>query len=414
MSVRTRLGLIAGGLIALVLFSAVIGACTGRQPAPTPTPTRTPRPVETKASSLNRTPTATVAPTDTPAPTPTPLPPAATATPAATPAPAPTVDMSVIVPGRDPNISPYTGLKPADPKILERRPMAIKVANQESVHPQSGLSKADIVVESPVEYSETRYTVLFHSQDAERIGSVRSARLIDVELPAIFDAVLAYSGGVQPVVDKLMALDFSKLVLDETAAGAGFFRDPTIVAPDNLFANTVKLAEVVAKKGLNQRPQPAAGWVFAPVAPPAGATASSVTIPYPRFQVKWTYDAASGRWKREMGGAAHVDKATGELLSAADVVILTAPHVKTLILEHGTAMEGQGQACRNCSIEIQLWGEGPAKVLRDGKVYEGKWIRSGRREPFRIVDGAGKDIPLKPGNSWWQVVPPDLKLTVVP
>ena len=55
-----------------------------------------------------------------------------------------------------------------------------------------------------------------------------------------------------------------------------------------------------------------------------------------------------------------------------------------------------------------------AKVLRDGKVYEGKWIRSGRREPFRIVDGAGKDIPLKPGNSWWQVVPPDLKWVVAP
>jgi hypothetical protein len=408
MSVRTRIGLIAGGLIALVLLSALIGACTGRQPEPTPTPTRTPRPVETKPPA----PTATAAPTDTPAPTPTPLPPAATATPAATPTP--TVDTSVIVPGRDPSISPYTGLKPADPKVLERRPMAIKVANQQSVQPQSGLSKADIVVESPVEYSETRFTVLFHSQDAERVGSVRSARLIDVELPAIFDSVLAYSGGVQPVVDKLLASPFSKLVLNETAAGAGFFRDPNIVVPDNLFANTVKLAEVVAKKGLNQRPQPAAGWVFAPAAPAGGAPASSITLPYPRFRVKWTYDPAAGRWKREMGGAAHVDKATGEQLSAADVVVLTAPHVKTLILEHGTTMDGQGQACGNCSIEIQLWGEGPAKVLRDGKVYEGKWIRAGQREPFRIVDGAGKDIPLKPGNSWWQVIPPDLKLVVAP
>ncbi len=407
MSVRTRFMLIAGGLIALVLFSALIDACTGKQPEPTPTPTRTPRPVETKAPA----PTATVAPSDTPAPTFTPLP-TPTATPAVTPTP--TVDTSIIVPARDPSVSPYTGLKPADPKVLERRPMMIKVANQASVNPQSGLNKADIVVESPIEYSETRYTVLFHSQDADRVGSVRSARLIDVELPAIFDAVLAYSGGAQPVVDKLMASDFGKLVLNETAAGIGFFRDPNIVVPDNLFANTAKLAEVVAQKGLNQRPTPAAGWVFSPSAPAGGSTASSVTIPYPRFQVKWTYDSASGRWKREMGGAAHVDKVTGEQLSAADVVILTVPHVKTLILEHGTTMEGQGQACSNCSIEIQIWGEGPVKVLRDGKVYEGKWIRPGRREPFRIVDAAGKDIPLKPGNSWWQVTPTDLKLTITP
>lgn len=405
MSVRTRFMLMAGGLIALVCAATLIGACTGRAPEPTPTPTRTPRPTETRPPTLTATPvaTATAAPTPTPAPTATPA-----------PTPTPTVDTSIIVPGRDPDISPYTGLKPADPKILERRPMAIKVANQQSVHPQSGLNKADIVVESLVEYSETRYTVLFHSQDAERVGSVRSARLIDVELPAIFDSVLAYSGGVQPVVDKLTASDFGALVLNETAAGVGFFRDPNIVVPDNLFANTVKLAEVVARKGLNQRPQPAAGWVFAVSPPPGGAPASSVALPYPRFAVKWTYDAASGRYKREMGGAAHVDKVTGEQLSAADVVILTAPHVKTLILEHGTTMEGEGQACRNCSIEIQIWGEGPAKVLRDGQVYEGKWLRPARRAPFRIVDAVGKDIPLKPGNSWWQVIPTDLKLTVAP
>jgi len=311
-------------------------------------------------------------------------------------------------------VSPYTGLQPADPKILERRPMAIKVANQASVHPQSGLNKADIVVESLVEYSETRYTVLYHSQDAERVGSVRSARLIDLELPAIFDAALAYSGGVQPVIDKLAASDIGKQVFDETAAGVGFFRDPTIVVPDNLFANTIRLSEVIARRGLNQRPQPAAGWVFAPVAPQGGATASSILIPYPRFQVRWTYDSATGRWKREMGGKSHIDKTTGEQLSAANVVVLMAPHVKTLILEHGTVMEGQGQACRNCSVEIQLWGEGPAKVLRDGKIYEGKWIRPERHAPFRIVDATGQNIPLKPGNSWWQVTPPDMQLTVTP
>jgi hypothetical protein len=401
--------LIAGGLLVLLLAVALLGACGSAPATPTPTPTRTPRPVETKMPI----PTATPAPppTDTPTPAFTPTP-SATATPAASPTP--TVDTSIIVPARDPSISPYTGLKPADPKVLERRPMAIKVANQRSVQPQSGLDKADIVVESPIEYSETRFTALYQSQDAARVGSVRSARLIDLELPAIFDSVLAYSGGVQPVIDKLEASDFGKAVFNETDAGPGFFRDPQIVVPDNLFANTAKLAEVVARKGQNARPAPSAGWVFSQSAPEGGSAASSVNIPYPLYKVKWTYDAATGRWKREMGGAPHVDKVTGEQLSAADIVVLAAPNIKTLILEHHTTMDGEGQNCRNCSVEIQLWGEGPAKVFRDGKVYEGKWIRPARRAPFRIVDAAGKDIPLKPGNSWWQVVPPEMKLTVAP
>ncbi len=65
-----------------------------------------------------------------------------------------------------------------------------------------------------------------------------------------------------------------------------------------------------------------------------------------------------------------------------------------------------------CIGGIQLWGQGPVKILRDGKVYEGKWLRADRHAPFRFVDAQGKDIPLKPGNSWWQIVPSDMAITI--
>ena len=100
----------------------------------------------------------------------------------------------------------------------------------------------------------------------------------------------------------------------------------------------------------------------------------------------------------------------GTQLSAANVVVLTSNVVQTLIPEQGTQLT-QGP-CSNASIEIQLWGSGPVRVFRDGKVYEGRWVRSGRDAPFRFVDAEGKDLPLKPGNSWWQIVSPDLPVTV--
>jgi hypothetical protein len=49
-------------------------------------------------------------------------------------------------------------------------------------------------------------------------------------------------------------------------------------------------------------------------------------------------------------------------------------------------------------------------VLRDGRAYEGKWIRPDRHSPFRIVDEEGNDLPLKPGNSWWEIVSPDMQV----
>ena len=277
------------------------------------------------------------------------------------------------------------------------------------------MGKADIVVESRKEGCLTRFTAIYQSQDAPKIGSIRSARLVDVELPVIFDAILAYSGAFGPVQQKLNQSDLGKQFLTQ-GSGAALFRDPNIAVPFNLFANTEAAWKVATQKGWNTTPDPSAAWVFSEAAPATGAPASradfTYTKMYPHLKIGWAYDAESGRWRRTIGGQPAIDKADGQQLTAANVVFLAANHVQTLIPEQGTKLT-QG-ACSNASIEIQLWGEGPAKILRDGKVYEGKWVRPDRHAPFRFVDAKGQDIPLKPGNSWWQIMPMDVKVNVTP
>ncbi len=382
----------------LPLLLLALAGCSGRRSKPTPTPTKTPRPVAQLPTPTPVPPTNTPAPTATPVPTNTP-----TATPTATPA------IELIIPWEDPSVSPFTGLRPSDPSVLERRPLAIKVANTANVRPQSGLSKADVVVESRIEFNLTRFTVIYQSQDAPRVGSIRSARLIDIELPVIFDAVLCFSGAVQPVREKLYNSDIGDHILEQALNGSAYFRDPNIPMPHNLFANTATLWQVITQRGWNKRPNPTAAWVFSEAPPPGGAPASRVDLDYPDGMVTWTYDATTGRWKRFIEGQPHVEALDGQQLTAADVVILGANHVPTLILEHGTKDIGI-----NRSIEVQLWGQGPLKILRDGRVYEGMWTRPERHAPFRFVDANGNDIPLKPGNSWWQIVPLDMQVTITP
>jgi hypothetical protein len=427
--------LVVAGLLILFALALVSAGCAASAEA-TPTPTKTPRPEATQPPPATATP---VPPTLVP-PTATPVPP--TAAPATdTPAPAdaataPTASDSsaqpapdttqaadqpisakivATLPPRQPGVSILTGLRPADPSVLERRPLAVKVDNDPAVIPQSGLGKADIVVETRKEGCLTRFTAIYQSQDSPKIGSVRSARLVDVELPVIFDAILAYSGAVGPVQQKLSQSDLGKQFLTQGSGGA-LFRDPKIAVPFNLFANTEAAWKVAAQKKWNTAPDPSAAWVFSEAAPAAGAPASradfTYTKMYPHLKIGWTYDAGAGRWRRTIGGQPAIDKADGQQLTAANVVILGANHVQTLIPEQGTTL-GKGP-CSNASIEIQLWGEGPAKILRDGKVYEGKWVRPDRHAPFRFIDAKGQDIPLKPGNSWWQIVPMDVKVTVAP
>jgi Protein of unknown function (DUF3048) N-terminal domain/Protein of unknown function (DUF3048) C-terminal domain len=419
MPVRVRRALTLTSLATVLVMSFLAVGCSSQVGVATPTPTKTPRPelpTRTPMPSATAVPP-TVVPTEIPPATDTPV--AATAEANASSAESgssadqssgSTQGPSGPLPPRDPNLSPFTGLRPSDPSVLARRPLAIKVANERSVIPQSGLSKADVVVESRVEFCMTRITAIFQSQDAPRVGSIRSARLLDVELPVIFDAILAFSGAVGPVREKLYKSDIGDHILEQALNGPSFIRDPNIQVPFNLFANTDTLWKTATKKGWNQTPQPSAAWAFSEAAPPGGKPASRLDVPYPEFRVAWAYDSASALWQRWLGGKPHVEKTDGKQLTADNVVVLTANHVPTLIPEHGTTLTSG--PCSNRSIEIQLWGEGPVKILRDGKVYEGKWVRPDRHAPFRFLDASGKDIPLKPGNSWWQVVPTDLKVTV--
>ena len=396
-----RIGAGTVALVLVVLLGLLVGGC-GSKPTPPPTPTKTPVP-----------PTWTPTPTPPPpTPTPTPIP---TDTPTPEPTPTPTPEVTFIDPKSEEGVSFLTGLKPDDPAVLQRRPLAIKVANQASAIPQSGLSKADVVVESRVEFNQTRYTAIFQSQDAHRVGSIRSARLIDVELPDIFDAVLAFSGAVEPVRQKLYHTpDLEGQILEAVLHPGAFYRDPDIKPPDNLFTDTAVMWNYITKKGWNTPPNPPGGWVFAAEPPDEGASASAVDIPYPTFAVRWTYDPASGKWLRFLRGEPHVDKETGEQLTSDNVVLIYAKHVTTLIVEHGNERRYSNGVCINCSIEIQLWGQGPLKVLRDGKVYEGRWERNGRGAPLTFTFNDGTPMPLKPGNSWWQVVPLEMPVTITP
>lgn len=402
-------------ILAFVLVTALFVAACGSEPAPTPTPTRTPTPLATDTPAATATPVPTDTPvaTDTPTPSPTPAG-TDTPTPTATSTPTSTPDPNVINPALDPGVSPFTGQR-LDPSILQRRPLAIKISNDEIAHTrQSGLNKADINVESRVEFNYTRFTSLFHSQDAPRVGTIRSARLVDRDLPIIFDAILGFSGAVKDVRDQLYNSDLKDQIIEQALNGPSYFRDTTWGPPNNLFADTSVLRRTAEGRGWNTPPDPTLQTVFSEAPPPGGGSASSVSIPYPVLPVRWQYDPGSGRWLRWAGGEPHIDQASGEQVNTANVVVLGANHVVTLIIEHGTERQGEGQNCRNCSVEIQIWGEGPLKIFRDGQVYEGKWVRPERNAPFRFIDASGNDIPLKPGNSWWQITPLDMTVTVQP
>jgi hypothetical protein len=298
----------------------------------------------------------------------------------------------------------------SDVAVLERRPLAVKISNfPPVVRPQAGLSFADVVFEHLSEAGLTRLTAVFLSQGAEKVGSIRSARLIDLEIPAMFKSMFAYSGASGGVKQKIMESDFFDRVISPDFGDPGFARIPSEgkAYEHTLFSDTESLWQVAEERGLNQR-QDLSGWTFSEAPPAGGSSATSLEFLYtPKYaSAEYQYDSNREAYLRSILGEPHRDELTGEQIAARNVVALYAHHVDTDIVEDSTGPRIY------YSIEIQLWGEGRAIVYRDGQAFEGRWVRPRRHDLIRLVDDVGNSIPLKPGNTWIQVVALDFDIGV--
>jgi hypothetical protein len=350
---------------------------------------------------------------DTAIPTATPQPvllPATDTPPAPTAEPTPTVDLAALVAAATlpSGVSPFTGLVVDDPTQLERMPAAVKISNSPIARPQSGLSKADVVIEHLAEGDITRFTAIFHSQDAARIGSVRSARLVDLEIPVLFDAFLVYSGAAGEVNRLIEASDFADRTLSDERKDPGFYRldIPGRAYEHTLFTDSELLQQYANDQGWTTPPR-YRGWQWSERPPRLAQRARNVVIPYSAeySDVAYQYDPALGAYRRSMLGEPHVDDLTGEQLTADNLVVLYVNHVPTLIVE---------DALGSKSVEIQLWGQGKMQFFRDGTVQEGTWLRPRREDPLLFVDEEMQPLMLKPGNVWIQIVPLDMAVTSAP
>lgn len=360
-------------LILLVLCS-VIG-CTTAAPLPTATPTKTAI-------------AAAAAPTDTPAPTETPFP---TVTPTVGPTETPTP-----LPG---DIAPFTGLPAENPENLTQRPIMICVNNDpvgRSAH--FGLSQADLVYEYIVDgFSMTRITAIYQSRNAERVGPVRSARYPNIWMTYMYDGVLACSGGSDPIrylLKNQVGFPYLDADLDDPSNNRYYFSLGSDYRT-RMQARTDGVRQWLTDNGLDKewsRP----GFEFSPEPPTNNAgEASVISIPYPGGNsVEWRYDSSQGGYLRAQGGQAQADPATGQAILADNVIVMSAAHQLTDIVEDSLGTKG---------VDITLYGFGDFRLFRDGRVYEGTW-RADPETPPRWFGPDEAILKLKPGQSWIQVV----------
>jgi hypothetical protein len=289
-----------------------------------------------------------------------------------------------------PGPSPLTGLPGPAPG---RPALVVKIDNAPKARPQIGLNQADVVVEEMVEGGITRFAAIFHSQDADPVGPVRSARSTDIGVASALQRPLfAYSGANRVFEEQVRSAPL--VDVGAKAAPDRYHRDRSRRAPYNLFSRTPALWQLAPAEAV----APPAVFVYrAPGEPASGAgmvAAQSATVRW-ATPAEWSWDPAIGAWWRSQGGRRHVDSA-GRGVASANVIVQFVDYRDTGLRDSSGAVVS----------EAQVTGEGEAWVLTGGQLVPGRWSKVSDEALTRYTDSTGADIRLAPGRTWVELARP--------
>lgn len=384
-------------LMILALAAIVLSACTSSGPATS----------EPTAAVINNPLPATSAPTRETAASPTAEPTAVltqtilTTTPTVVITPTVPVALQASGPTNFPaSVDPLTGLTIANPTILDRRPVAVKVQLFPRMQrPVFGVSLADLVFEYYSSGGMTRLHAIFYSQDATKVRPVRSARLFDIHLIRMFKSLFVFGGADDRILRKLNSAEFSGQLINGNS-----LRCPAVCREDPnganyMIVNTAEVSKLTLPSGVTNNRQNLDGFLFNPQAPAGGQPVSKITTHFTLSSYNfWQYK--DGIYLRSQDTADDqevfapmVDGLNNQQIGASNVVVLFVP------------TENIAKGSEIIDIKLDPRTSGVAYAFRDGQGYKLIWNRASENSVLSLTLEDGKTpFALKPGNTWFEVI----------
>jgi len=355
---------------------------------------------------------AVILPTFTPAPA------------AALPSPAPLAPP--VIDGGQPSllasaeINPLTGLVAADPSLLNRRPMVIKISNYpREIRPQYGLNEADVVYEYYIEWADTRFIGVFYSQDAKQIGPVRSGRYFDEHITRMYHAYYVFNFADPREYSYYLGGDLQPfMVVPGYGTCPPFFEHKVSdrisdIRHYEMYFDSTRFGACLARKSADNSRQPLRNGFFSPVEPAGGASVHRIFTHYSSCDYNyWEYDPATGVYLRYQETSASKDpqylnacsdtpETYAPLIDALTKKQVWADNIVVIYVPHTFANQDEQD---DEIYHINLVDSGKAFVFRDGVGMPARWVRTDITQPLLLTTLDGAPIYLKPGRTFYQVI----------
>lgn len=308
----------------------------------------------------------------------------------------------------------------------KRRPLYVMIENHPEARPQSGLSRADVVYEAIAEGGVTRFGALYYCaaqiQDLT-LAPIRSARTYFIDwasgynfpmyvhvgganIPGPTDAlgqIVQYGWNLQNDINqfsvgyptfvrdynrlpgKNLATEHTMVTTSEKLWEVALDRDWTNMSPDRTVGGRV-VPGTDWKDGFDS-------WLFETEVPAAGSVTQvsyDFWSGYGDYSVAWSYDAATDKYVRSMGGQSHLDLNNDEQIAASNVVVLFAT-------ERGPINEQK-------HMLYGTTGTGRALIFKHGEATEASWRKPTRTDELQLVTAGGQNVEMARGLTWISVL----------
>ena len=292
-------------------------------------------------------------------------------------------------------ISHLTGEYVAE-EIGTRRPVAVMINNIKAALPSSGLSKAGVIYEAPVEGSLTRLMPIFEDYDAlDKIGSVRSCRDYFINYAMGFEAIYVHYGQAAYALPYLESDAVNNL---SGLSGYGekvFYRTSDRKAPHNAYTSAEGIQKGIDILGYSQSYSEdyesplnfvqIGEEVTLENGSPATTVKPGYTVNTPWFE----YNAEDGLYYRYEYGEAQIDETFDTQLA-----------VKNIIFQYSSWRNYDENGYPN----IDAAAGGACKYFTNGKVIAGTWTRDGQWGGETYYDSEGNEININTGKTWICVI----------
>ena len=279
-----------------------------------------------------------------------------------------------------------------------RRPYAIMLSNIKAASPQNGISQASILYEALVEGGITRCMGIFEDFDADKIGSVRSARHYYASLADEYDAIFVHYGESKYTEAQLTELGVDNLSGLTSIGSTVFYRDSNIKAPHNAFASYNGIIEGTEKLKYRTeyREDLVSHYEFndEDVTPASDLTANTVTLGFSKsYSPYFEYDESTKLYKRFQFDAPHVDATTNEQLTFKNLIV---QFVKE------TTMDDKGRQDMDFSDAT-----GDGYYISDGKAIKITWKKNEADKFMSYYDESGNKLTVNTGKTYIALFPDD-------